>query len=251
MKRLHVAVGLIALGAVCSLVGCKESFKGGGGGYQPKPFAGPGDSPVVVRGGAMTVRTKDSVGWKGASVPFCTGIGLTGGTLYFNYEGLDAVPGSPTPPPVPFPVIPKGSVALTGNNWQLTILGRNYVPNTTPSQSRYGNGIVITPAASCTGATGASVYVQLALTGKYPGFYNSDLNEKGTRAGKRFRDFTPLGTPGTNCFGPNSNSVPPSTGDEDVCERASLVTLNTGGGTTYSGWCSNGECVIGLGDIEK
>jgi hypothetical protein len=270
MKRWSVGVGLIVLGVVCSLVGCKgkgfaPSSAGavkpfGGPGGPAKPFGGPGDSPVVVQGGAMTARTKDTAnGWQGASSPFCTGITTSG--LNLNYSDIsDKVPGNSVPVSNPFPKIPKGSVALTGSSWMLTILGRSYFPNATnPSQST--NGIVIQPVNNCAALTGASVYVQLSLTGTYPAFYGPDANLKedgsGTATSMRFRDLTPYDSTGktSNCFGPNNNSGKLA-GDEDVCERASLVTLNTnttpgGGGVTYSGWCTNGACILGLGDIEQ
>jgi|SRR5580658_214045 hypothetical protein len=243
MKRLRVAVGLIVLVAVCSLAG----YFGG----RFRKLTGPGDSPVVVRGGAMTVRTKSSAGWQGASAPFCTGIVLTGGALYFNYSGLDIVPGNPNPTPTPFPPPPKGSdgsLALTPNNWTLTILGRNF-PVTTPAQSN--NGIDITWVPSCAGASAASVYVQLSLIGAPNAtFYGTDIDgSSAVVSGKRFRDRTPYVSGGTNCYGPNTSAA--QVGDEDACERASLVTLSNTVGTTtttYSGWCTNGECVIGLGD---
>jgi len=243
MKRLHVAVGLIALGAVCSLVGCKELLGGRGGGSQPRLFAGPGDSPVVVRGGAMTVRTKDSVGWKGASVPFCTGIGLTGGTLYFNYSGLETAKGYAPPQPTP--------IALTGN-WSVKIVGRLH--NGADSTQASGNGVIITPVGSCSGASTEPDYVQLSTASNNSDFYAPDpaLKEEPNATAytaKRFMDKTPAGTPGTNCQGPSPKAS--NLGDEDACERASLVTIQTTSGGPYYGWCSNGECVIGLGDIPK
>jgi hypothetical protein len=248
MKRQRLAFGLIVLGVVCSLVGCNEKKDVPAGTF--KKFTGAGDSPVVVRGGAMTVRTKDTTnGWQSQNNGYCTGITLATGTLYLNYEGLDKVPTNPTP--TPFPTPPKGYVALTGNNWMLTLLGRNF-PRTTPAQSN--NGIAITPVGSCNGLTGASVYIQLSLTGPNPGFYDSDVEGVAAAVtGKRFRDLTPFVKGGTNCFGPNFNNPSPSfpAGDEDVCERASLVTLSNGGVLTNSGFCTNGECVIGLGNIEN
>jgi hypothetical protein len=242
MKKLGVAVGLIVLAAVCSVTGyIRGTFK---------KFTGAGDSPVVVRGGAMTVRTKDATnGWQSANNGYCSDIKLTGDTLYFNYEGLDIVPGNPNPTPTPFNPVHNGSVALTANGWDLKIFGRIY--NSAGSTQASTNGIEITPVGRCNSLTGASVYVQLNLLGAPNAtFYGTDL--EGTSAvvtGKRFRDQTPYVSGGTNCFGPNTSAA--QAGDEDACERASLVTLSNTVGTTtttYSGWCTKGECVSGLGD---
>jgi hypothetical protein len=254
MKKLSVTIGPILLAVVCGMTGC-NGFTVVSKGSQPNParetkhVTGAGDSPVVVRGGAMTARTKDKTnGWKPSNNGFCTGITLTSSTLYFNYDGIGAVPTYLPPPPKSFPAA-NGDIPLTANGWDLKILGRNYVPNTAPTPSHNGSDITWVP--SCTGAAaGSTVYVQLSLTGTYPGFYDSDADGiSAVVTGKRFRDLTPLKKPGTNCFGPNRSSG--TAGDEDACERASLVTLtNTAGGTTttYSGWCTNGECVVGLGD---
>jgi len=261
MKRWSVGVGLIVLGVACGMVGC-DGKKAGDEPEKIKKYGGPGDSPVVVAGGAMTARTKDkTAGWIPVGNNFCTGITLTGGangTLYFNYSDIsNTVPGSSTQLPNAFTPVPKGSIPVTAGLWKLTIVGRNFVPSaTTPSPST--NGIVITPlTTTCNGLTGASVYVQLSLTGgNNAGFYGTDANLKEDASGtavtsKRFRDLTPYDATGktSNCYGPNTSKNP--AGDEDVCERASLVTLDTGTGATYAGWCTNGACILGLGDIEK
>lgn len=237
MNRWVTRIGLSAFGIFVGITGILLYQK------SPMPRVANSDSPVTVRGGAMTVRTKDAVGWRGANAPFCTGIGLTTSTLYFNYSGLGTASGYSAPPATP--------IALTGA-WSVTIVGRLH--NGTDSTQASNNGVVIAPVGTCTGAGTASVYVQLSNTGTYSDFYGPDkaLKEEPKATGytaKRFMDKTPAGTSGTNCQGPSP--LPSNPGDEDACERASKVTIQTASGGPYYGWCTNGECVIGLGDITK
>ena len=243
MKRLHVAVGLIALGAVCSLVGCKESFKGGGGGYQPKPFAGPGDSPVVVRGGAMTIRTKDTTdGWVLSGAVYCTYIPTTTG-LHLYPSGVDPI--TSMLPAIPVPPTPP--LQLTGS-WKVEVQGRKHLKGLSITPS--GNGIRLRPpnsASECAPAPSGYVAIVLEKLSGNSDYYpvDSGVNEEPSskEVAKRFQDITPSSDTSTNCYGPNANAG--SGGDEDACERASKITVYTTGGPYY-GRCTDGECILGI-----
>jgi hypothetical protein len=249
-----MAVGFVALGAVLGVSGCKKELDNSQGAnpqgaiLQAKNLVSSTDSPVVVRGGAITIRTTDTTdGWVSAAggTVYCTYIPL-GSPLNLYPSGVDKINGT-TPISDPLP--------LTGT-WKVTINGRapKYVPPTPASPGYWdsttpsANGIVLQGSNSnCTGATSTQSTVVLTTTGTYGRLYLPDigLHEESTvDTAKRFMDTTPnSGATPSICAGPNSNLT---TGNEDSCERASTITVTTSAGS-YSGRCRNGECTLGIG----
>jgi len=232
MKRWTTTVALALLCAVLGVSGCKDD----GGGKKPATmFQAATDSPVVVRGGAMTIRTKETTyGWiMGADVDhYCTNISN------LSWFGTDADLQTGTQPST----FPAGStVQMQGRQF----LGVGVGGSAKDSQ----NGILLTAqSVTCTGTAGFSILLAPMNGSSYSHFYQDEaaLNEEGNGKvvrGKRFMDTT------ATCLGPSPtyNSAP--TGDEDTCERGSTITVivpgAAGGTSTYR--CKNGECAVGIG----
>jgi len=223
--RLFEGVGLTILGVVVGVAGLNQYTQHKGGSRWP--LNPPSDSPIVVRGGSMTIRTFDkNNGWPAGSSSFCM-------NHKFSAIELDGVSDwGMTTPLDPFSV-------PTPASWTLTIQGRattGSAGNRTSAPS--GNGIKLTgdPLHSCSGATGGSS-ITLSLLSGNSAFYSNDdpsVNEEapGKKTAKRFQDVS------LSCAGPDSGP-----GDEDACERASKISLAISGATTdYN--CINGECIV-------
>jgi hypothetical protein len=245
MKPFTVKVGLTISGLILGVLGAVIFIK-----LVATPKAAATDSPVVVRGGAMTVRTKDTTdGWVPAGAFYCTYVPLGNPlNLYLyevdNYKNKTPIPTNPLP--------------LTGS-WTVTINGRipKYIPPTPTSPGYWdsttpsSNGIILQGSNSnCTAPSSTQSLVVLTTTGTYGSFYMKDLGlheESSVDTGKRFMDTTPAsGSTPSVCAGPNSNPTP--TGNEDSCERALLITVTTSSGGPYYGRCTNGECIVGIGN---
>ncbi|MGA3133946.1 MAG: hypothetical protein ABSD59_24560 [Terracidiphilus sp.] len=232
-KRVLIGIALLIIGAILGFAGFKMSEKS----KNSHGIIDAADSPVTVRGGSMTARTRDQNGWQVTGNSFCTNLPYAV-NLYF--QGLRDKYGS----------LPSTSPIMLSGNWSVTVQGREHGNNTTPHES--GNGIMFTPSSTeCgTASTSSNSSILLSPYGSYGGFYNdpavADLNEgSSTVMAERFEDLTPDGsTATTHCEGPNSSMTG---GDEDVCERASRVTIKTGTAgsqITYEGWCLYGECAV-------
>jgi hypothetical protein len=205
-------------------------------------------SLVTVRGGSMTIREIN--GWTvstASATTYCTFISTSNALSLSATEVVNA-----NIPPGDTPITSVSSVPLT-RNWTVTIVGRIHIPpssslpagnSTLPSP----NGIVLrAPVNSeCPTSSGKTPVALAVIPGTGSNFYLDDpaLHEESNAVtAKRFMDTTPASTStSTNCSGPNSTSN--SLGDEDACERASLITVTTSSGGPYAGSCRNGECII-------
>jgi hypothetical protein len=211
MKLSTVGVGLI--GVVIGILALKI--------YEHSSAPAGTDSPVTVRGGAMTVRTKDQGGWVNiGNNSWCTDIGDLGA---FSIS-LDALTGTK---PSTFPV--GSTLTINGR------AGNNDDPD---------NGIQLTSqTGGCGNESGPSIKLSPITSATSTSFFYPDassVNEDGGKIkAKRFWNQN-----SKNCVGPNPAAT--ATGDEDTCERASTIALTVSGATsTYR--CKNGECVIGIG----
>ena len=182
------------------------------------------DSPIVVRGGSMTIRTRDPGGWVDeGNKSWCSDIP---DLAYF------AIVPEPTTvsPPTSFP---DGS--------KLTINVR------AGSSDDLQNGIqLVSQSGGCTENDQSPSSIKLSLIDNassdfYP--YSSSVNQEGggKEMAKRFWNTNPIDA----CAGPNPKST--ATGDEDVCERPSRITWTVSGVTSHYS-CTNGECIVRIGN---
>jgi hypothetical protein len=211
------------------------------------------NTPVVVRGGAMTFRTDDSNGWVGSSAPYCANLK---DNTYIEFVRV-----SPKSGPQPIPLALSG----LGAHWRLDIFGRDPV-NGGSSKTK---GVYIQPqSGSCsTGSGPASVLLSPQNdTNEYSALYpqptqECDIDEDSNNCSAanqphksmRFWDKTPTrgATPGCQGPMPSATSATNGIGDEDYCERISDIrlTLDTTAAVpiTYVYRCLDGECEIGIG----
>jgi hypothetical protein len=246
LRTLQVVVGVgLLLMAAIEIVGLVLGsggvrFQGqhGNGTQSPSPPAP--SSPIVVRGGAITIRSNDPNGWQSTVAqvaPFCSDTDAT-------YIELDDV--SLIPPPQGGQIgkaLARGDVTMNNlvvngqNGWEIDVYGRNGAGNSVSA-----NGISLT-AATGDCSTGSSPYkVMLNALNSSSSFYlapmlDENLSDQSGYHTERFQNKD------TTCVTSNST-------DEDLCERMSQVNLKltTGGQTvsqTYE--CPNGECVIHIG----
>jgi hypothetical protein len=206
---------------------------------------GPSGSPVTVRGGSMTIRTGDKAnGWQSTKLAttYCTYIPTSADlSLSASPEVVSAnIPGDT-------PITSASPVPLTGN-WTVTILGRDYKPGDSTHQSSSNSGITLQGTNSaCKTASSGQKLVALTANPSDSDFYKDDLGlheESNVVTAKRYMNTTSASA-STNCSGPNLPPGSPGVGNEDSCERASLITVITASsGSPYSGRCRNGECII-------
>ena len=237
---ISISFFAIVLGGF-GFVGCQKPESNG---HPGKGIVSGTESPITVRGGAMTIRTLDTVnGWQAVGQNYCSNVS---DDSEFNSTGLIKYKNNP---------LPVEPLALT-SGWSITLVGR--VHNSSGSTLPSANGVTITQSSTaCPTATpNATTPILLSpLASGYSAFYGPEPSvdegaaSPSVHTGKRFMDTTPdIAGASTHCSGPNSGAKPsPSaTGDEDACERASLVTINSGT-ATYQAWCRNGECDIHIG----
>ena len=240
-KIVVIAVlGSLAAGGSFSSIGCKDSAKevsvsqagAASGGPVKTPHTNP---PVVVRGGAITIRTRDSGGWQNSNPPFCTNADIS----FIELDDVGQIP--PATAAGKGSAVARGDVTLSNivptaaDNWIITIYGRD-----TTGKVKSGNGIQLTSkSTSCSAGAGTSV--SLTGLGGNGGFYqDGSIDDDGAAASlsKRFRD---------------SSCVPSGASpnlDEDFCEHASeidLVLTIGGTSTTQKYSCVNGECEVAIG----
>ena len=139
-------------------------------------------------------------------------------------------PNHPAAPNAPFPPLNK--------DWTMTLNGRSYSDSTQPSS--YGTEIDARHVACDDRSAGTSLRL-LAIQGGMTSFYpihdaaNDDMKQTHS---VRFAD------PEPQCEGPAGGG----SGDEDACERASLIVLTLDPsdvtGTPFYYRCTNGECEI-------
>jgi hypothetical protein len=212
------------LGALAGVTAC----------HQPKGITA--DSPIKVRGGAMAFRSKSQWTQETSSGQVA---------YYLNSADISSITFTGVTPPPSAPILPTGC-------WTMTLKGR--LP-ANPSQES-ANGITIQALdGSCNPPSGyhAITLTPFGSAGFYPEDYKPD--DDGTFI-ERFMDTTldvpSHGTtaPVPGCQGPSglSSNV---TGDEDICERMSTISLvlytgpTPGSSTTYK--CKNGDCEIDIG----
>jgi hypothetical protein len=119
------------------------------------------NSPIKVRGGAMTFYTKKGNKWFKSGNGWCASVD----TSQISFNGFDDVPDGPL------------QQTLTGD-WTIAILGGN------PS-----NGILMQSGSNCNGSGLPSVTITPTGHGD---FYTSDLNlGTGGKSNKRYRDISP------------------------------------------------------------
>jgi hypothetical protein len=186
--------------------------------------SGPSDSPVKVRGGAMTFSTKpDGSPFSKVGSGYCVSLGGTAVSLKLIQPNGD-----------------KTTFPLTSTA-QIDLLGRK---GDGDSESNNGTRILIT--SSCNGVNGLSALIQPET--KASGFYpNRDdaVDEDGAHI-ERFMD--------SSCR-PETSPSPGMPGqDADSCERLKNIYIHGApaddprGGTPspVQSNCHNGECVLRL-----
>lgn len=202
-----------------------------------------GDSPVKVRGGAMTFRTKSGGQFQqvGTSNSYCVVLGATGTKLELDLFQ----PGN-------HQSNPNKSIALVPDHTQIDFFGRNEKGKI----KRNGNEIRVLITSSCNGMQGVSA--TLTPVGNSAFYLNQkngtsqdgddDPSTPDTSQSVRFQDldcatsFPPLPqTPGGLPQNPN--------GDEDLCENLGLIYVNSGPTTNPTSgdhWarCHNGDCSL-------
>lgn len=219
--------------------------------YLENKNGGTPDSPIVVRGGSMTLRTKDT--WypnppSDMKAPTCT----NADTSYIDLIDVKPVSASPSGPiPLTLSDIPAP--------WQLVLYGRSPKDG---SQSK--NGIILqSQSGACTGSGSTSTTSVSATllnsnnTSFYPAGDNANIdNDHGATHSVRFWDQTPdTGTTAATvgCQGPYPPSVQSKVqGDQDVCERISVIQLTLtppppAQPTVYTYKCPSGECKVDIG----
>ncbi len=228
-------IGLVAVAAV--LINCIES--------QPST-----SSPIKVRGGSMTFRNVQK--WNSAaSNTYCTD---NPDISYIEFKKVSADNSNP-----------DGKTTFPGlsSNWSIQFLGHD-------PRSHYGkdpskNGILVTAQfksnkdCSGTNVTSESI-IKLTPIGPYGDFYplTYSADDDGSTHSVRFMDKMPDQPAANNspavpgCQGP-SMLDPKLSGDEDVCEHISKITLTlnytdvVANQKIYNFKCPNGECEVGIG----
>jgi hypothetical protein len=185
----------------------------------------PTNTPIVVRGGAMTFRSKNQVAQSGGVDCFP----LNGTHLSF-YKDLDSTntPGNQQP---------DGQYSLSDLS-KIDFAGFVPAGYNSSGTSESVNGVTVQMTQTCNGSVGATL---APINGDSSFYHNRDAHknwhdEDGSYV-KRFWD--------KSC---NQNS---ETADEDTCEHLSAVYLYftpaAGGGTVR--WdCMNGECEVRIGN---
>lgn len=179
------------------------------------------DSPIKVRGGAMTFRSKN-VTWQQGTVS-----GATSPCYFLDGVGISSISTDAS--------YASGGTAPSLNNltagWSMTLNGRN------PSNPKQAspNGITIkTQDASCNGSVHTMILLPLSPTNA-AAFYPGELQTEDGYM-ERFVDNS------SSCQGPSGSR----SGDEDLCERMSTISLVLAGSSTYNYLCRNGECEIDI-----
>jgi hypothetical protein len=199
-------------------------------------------SPIKVRGGSMTFRSKNSL-WIAQNVPTPSSGSASGYCASvddISFIELDDVVGVP-------PASPPYGVPTTFTNiskdWTLSLNGK---------ENNGADGIEMWARTSftCQGQTGnGPAMLLIPLTGT-SGFYANSIDDVGKDHSERFADNyvdNSVSPPKTPCLGPNNNN----TGDEDACERIKTLqlTLSSSDATprVYNYTCPNGECSVYIG----
>ena len=181
----------------------------------------PYDSPVKVRGGAMTFRTKKNVPFQNLGGDnYCVSLGAPSTVQIDLFQ-----PGSDPSG------IPDKSATLS-NGAQIDFLGSTADGSNASSN---GSRILITnnPCGSSTG-----LIATLQPEGTSSGFYKNRNNASDEDDSHlvRFQDL------------PCSQSPPSPTADEDTCEHLNTIYINsspTSSPTSGTKWhCRNGECLV-------
>ena len=255
-----VAIGSLglALALALTLIGCQNHGPnpGGSDGHRRFPFLGPGggtgQSPIMVRGGAMSIVSAFPFGTDGSTpciqAPlnyiaiadagvYATGV-PTGGTIVFS--------SSTTPP---------------ASTWQIDLTGRTRLGAEAPNFS----GIRITGTSNCSVAggqpqSGVDVVLDPAAPNQsseafYPYDFGNTPGEDGFYS-KRYQNFSLVQTVGGQ---PYVAAPTKATGDEDISEamygvyitqKNTAAPVNNIGQiqSTLSKWrCSGGRCTILIG----
>ncbi|HEX4321166.1 MAG TPA: hypothetical protein VHZ52_09700 [Acidobacteriaceae bacterium] len=173
------------------------------------------NTPIKVRGGAMTFRYPgDSQGntqWHSYGTSgWCIPLDTTGGKVKLKIiTDPDSDPDSDTSSV-------ETVYTLTGD-WVVDLHGR--LPDFTSDPSE---GIEITPTATCNSNQNGIALTSIDKT--QTGFYPSDLPSDGQTYNKRYQRLT--------CS------------DEDKCEHMGSVNVTTGGKVKKPVDCENGECIV-------
>ena len=178
------------------------------------------NSPIKIRGGAMTFRINAHYDWKTNNNEPCVDLSTFPTTI--DLDGFEPIAGAPAnPPPLP------------SKDWQVDFFGHSR-----DKSARSPNGIRIAiTSKKCDGSAGASA----AFTPENANsmFYEFDkdslYDEDGQTRIKRFED--------KSC-----TSKPDSAGDEDNCEHIHSIYINKSikpnptVSPDYVYRCTNGEC---------
>jgi hypothetical protein len=188
------------------------------------------NSPIKIGGGAMTFRINPSSpqgGWQAEGNGFC--VPFSPKSIVFDGDWH----GNPTAP------------GLSKLGWSLVLNGGQ--PQTDPAPPS-GNGIKVDEnTTACNGKLDNGFALHLSPLNQTSAFYNtfsfSIRHETNGYQIVRFEDLTP----GGSCTGPNPNAPgAPGSGDEDVCESLSQMTLTVNGSNKGPVTCDSQECYIEL-----
>jgi hypothetical protein len=225
---------------------------------QPKIFGQPGgvggrgnsdtDTPIVVQGGSMTFRSKDSSNrWVASGNGYC----LDGADI--SALELNGVELTRKPQPASTPPNPTGWIGLSPG-WSLILYGRDHSQGSGTTASSADGITLAAQDSTCKGTKpGTSVLLTPLphpdpvthenLNGFYPIADEPDDGQKPT--GDTSSPSVRFMNSSSFCAGPNGNLK----GDEDVCERMSTIQATVNGNTYYYN-CKNGECAIGIGRFQ-
>ena len=187
-------------------------------------------SPIKVRGGAMTARTSiaKNGGWVSSGSGYCSNVD----TMQFSTNAAPVSSASANP------------TSLLAD-WTMVVFGRK-----PKDGSQSGNGFKFqAQPQKCDGSNGTSVL--LTPYGSNGAFYTTELgpDDDGVTQKRRFRDTTPDDPSGSlGCAGPNIPSTQGLRGDEDRCERMSVIQFDEPAASKhYQYTCTNGECAVCIG----
>lgn len=193
-------------------------------------LAAPANSPIKIGGGAMTFRIDPSGsqgGWQAEGNGFC--VPFSPASIKFGGDWH----GNPAPP------------GISKQGWSLVLNGgRPQTDPATPSDNGIKADENNTP---CNGKLDNNFALHLSPLNQNSAFYNtfsfSIRHETNGYQIVRFEDLTP----GGSCSGPNPNA--PGTagsGDEDMCESLTQLTLTVNNSARPPVTCDSQECYIEL-----
>jgi hypothetical protein len=182
------------------------------------------NAPVKVRGGSMTFHTNQAGGWvllTSDPSAYCAPI--------IDYSAVDLT----SLHYVPSPVHPTAKYTWEDieGGWTIEIRGRDFT-----GKNASQNGIKVTSSDTSCDGTSPGQSIILKPINQNSGFYFAPVPDEKSKLSVRFQD--------KSCANKPTNS-----GDEDLCERISIVnlTITSISSVPFVFKCPKGECDIGIG----